>query len=219
MTREQSISATLSNARSRGPARNSVPSLLPMLITAALLLLGVAGCAILPGGTNPMTSDPDRPYSGTRTATAVEKDFYDTIDDTIKQTGLAFPGWNRASEDGVMLTTCAVKPTLGKQFSIDLRGGAAKDPKAAVEKIRAYWESKNWTIESIIDHTDAPNPSMQIAATSRTGILVVYNAIKNNTNPERTTDWSSISVESDCTLDPSLNGLPTPKTSPPSAGS
>ncbi len=113
-------------------------------------------------------------------------------------------GWRRA-----------VGSKSGNHFSIDLRGGASPDPKAAVAKIKDYWKSKNWTIETIIDHADAPNPSMQIAATSPTGILVVYNAIKNNTNPERTTGWSSLTVESDCTLDPSLNGVPTPKTSPP----
>jgi hypothetical protein len=196
------------------------PVLVSALATAtALLLFGVTGCVFMPGVTNPVTADPARPYNGTRTATAVEKDFYDTIDDTIKQTGLTFPDWNRASEDGVMLTTCAVGSKSGKQFSIDLRGGASPDPKAAVAKIKDYWKSKNWTIETIIDHTDAPNPSMQIAATSPTGILVVYNAIKNNTNPERTTGWSSLTVESDCTLDPSLNGVPTPKTSPPGTGS
>ncbi|MGO4584111.1 hypothetical protein AB4Z38_09540 [Arthrobacter sp. 2RAF6] len=214
MTREQNILTTFSNARSRGPARNTAPSLVSALI-AALLLFGVTGCAILPGRTNPMTSDPDRPYNGTRTADTVRNDFYDTIDDTVKQTGLTFPDWNRADPKRISRDTCAIGSKAGKQFSIDLRGGASPDPKAAVEKIRAYWESKNWTIESIIDHTDAPNPGMQIAATSPTGILVVYNPTKNNTNPGKTTDWSSISVESDCTLDPSLNGVPTPRTSPP----
>ncbi|MGO4584113.1 hypothetical protein AB4Z38_09550 [Arthrobacter sp. 2RAF6] len=115
-----------------------------------------------------------------------------------------------------MLTTCAVRSKSGNQFSITLRGGASPDPKAAVEKIKGYWESKNWTIETIIDHTDAPNPGIQIAATSPTGILVVYNAIKNNSGTVDDNKWSRISVESDCTLDPSLNGVPTPKTSPPS---
>jgi hypothetical protein len=190
-----------------------------LAISAALLLFGVTGCVFMPGGTNPMTSDPARPYNGTRTADTVRKDFYDTIDDTTKQTGLAFPDWNRAEPKRISRDTCAVGSNAGHNFSIDLRGGASPDPKAAVEKIKDYWKSKNWTIETIIDHTDAPNPSMQIAATSPTGILVVYNAIKNNTNPERTTGWSSLTVESDCTLDPSLNGVPTPKTSPPATGS
>ncbi|MBT2532219.1 hypothetical protein J7E83_08790 [Arthrobacter sp. ISL-48] len=159
-----------------------------------------------------MRSDSEHPFDGTRTAEAVEKDFYDTIDDTIRETGLAFPTWDRATEDGVMLTTCAVGSKMGNRFSITLDGGAIQDPKAAVEKIQAYWESKNWTIETIFDHTDAPNPGMQIAAKSPTGIEVVYNPIKNNTNPEKTTEWSMLRAQSDCTLDPSLDGVPTPKT-------
>ncbi|MGO4584112.1 hypothetical protein AB4Z38_09545 [Arthrobacter sp. 2RAF6] len=44
-----------------------------LVIAAVLLLFGVTGCAILRGGTNPVTPDPARPYDGTRTATAVEK--------------------------------------------------------------------------------------------------------------------------------------------------
>ncbi len=46
----------------------------PVLVSA-LLLFGVTGCVFMPEGTNPVTADPARPYNGTRTATAVEKDF------------------------------------------------------------------------------------------------------------------------------------------------
>jgi hypothetical protein len=209
MTLRKSATLAATHTRISRRYRNAAHA----IVLVSALLLGITGCTILPGGNGTMTSDPEHPYNGTRTAAAVEKDFYDTIDDTIKQTGLTVPGWNRATEDGVMLNACAVGSKAGNKFSIDLRGGAVQDPKAAVEKIRSYWESRNWTIETIFDDTDAPNPGMQIAATSPTGIEVVYGPIKNNTNPEKTTDWSSISVQSDCTLDPSLNGVPTLKPS------
>jgi hypothetical protein len=196
------------------------PVLVSGLATAtALLLFGITGCVFMPGGTNPVTADPARPYNGTRTADTVRKDFYDTIDETIQQTGLAFPSWNRASEDGVMLTTCAVGSKSGKEFSITLWGGSSPDPTAAVAKMKDYWKSKGWKIGNIFDETNAPNPGMQIAATSPTGILVVFNTTKNNSGTVDDNKWSRISVESDCTLDPSLNGVPTPKTSPPGTGS
>jgi hypothetical protein len=166
-----------------------------------------------------VTADPARPYNGTRTATAVEKDFYDTIDDTIKQTGLTFPSWNRADPKRIRRVTCAVGSELGNHFSITLWGGASPDPKASVAKIKDYWKSKGWKIGNIFDETDAPNPAMKIAATSPTGILVVYSPGKNVTGPQTKTDWTMLQVESDCTLDPSLNGVPTPKNSPAGAGS
>ena len=78
-----------------GRHRNAAPAM--MLVSA--LLLGITGCTILPGGTTPMKSDAEHPYNGTRAAEAVRKDFYDTIDDTIKQTGLAVPSWNRATRN------------------------------------------------------------------------------------------------------------------------
>ncbi|GAB3565581.1 hypothetical protein GCM10027405_23100 [Arthrobacter alkaliphilus] len=196
------------------------PVLVSALATAtALLLFGVTGCVFMPGGTNPVTADPARPYNGTRTADTVRKDFYDTIDDTVKQTGLTFPDWNRADPKRIGRVTCAVGSELGHHFSITLWGGASPDPKAAVEKIKDYWKSKGWKIGNVFDETNAPNPGMQIAGTSPTGILVVFNTIKNNSGTVDDNKWSRISVESDCTLDPSLNGVPTPKNSPAGAGS
>ncbi len=118
-----------------------------------------------------------------------------------------------------MLTTCTVGSKSGNHFSIDLRGGASPDPKAAVAKIKDYWTSKGWKIGNIFDETNAPNPGMQIGATSPTGIFVVFSPGKNVTGPQTKTDWTTLQVESDCTLDPSLDGVPTPKTSPPATGS
>ncbi|MBT2532218.1 hypothetical protein J7E83_08785 [Arthrobacter sp. ISL-48] len=189
----------------------SVRTALPALVLAAAVLAGTTGCTIMPGGSAPMTTDSEHPFDGTRTAEVVEKDFYDTIDDTIKQAGLAFPTWDRATEDGVM-PTCAAGRKAGNKFSITLWGGSSPDPKAAVEKIKVYWKSKGWKIGNIFDETDAPNPGMQIGATSPTGILVVFGPTKNAIGPQDKADWTMIQVESDCTLDPSLNGVPTPKT-------
>lgn len=134
----------------------------------------------------------------------MEKDFYDTIEEIVQQSGTNFPTWDRNDPRQIGLTTCVVGGKAGNELSITLDGGSVEDPRAAVERIKTYWESQGWNIETLFDNTDRPVPSIQIAATSPTGIEVVVNA---------STGSSMIRVKSDCSLDPALNIRPTPTNS------
>ncbi len=134
----------------------------------------------------------------------MREDFYDTIEETVQQSGTTFPTWDRSNPKDVRRTSCYVGSKLGNELSITLDGDSVEDPRAAVERIKTYWESQGWKLETLFDNTDRPVPSIQIAATSPTGIEVVVNA---------STGSSMIRVKSDCSLDPALNIRPTPTNS------
>ncbi len=105
-----------------------------------------------------MSSDSARPFDGTRAGDVMEKDFYDTIEETVQQSGTTFPTWDRSDPQRIGLTTCTIGSQLGNYLTITLRGGSIDDPKSAADKIKAYWESHGWKIETVFDHSDAPKP-------------------------------------------------------------
>lgn len=143
--------------------------------------------------TSPRT-DPKRPFDGTRPAAAVFKDFLDTIDDTIKHSGTSFPGWNRNRLAGYHAQACAVRSQEdGRVYTIWGEGAGVPDPQASIEAMKKHWESLGYTIGNIFDQMGGNTTGKQINASTPNGFSLQFTPGKTRT---------SISVQSDCTLDP-----------------
>ncbi|NYE95564.1 hypothetical protein FHU41_001814 [Psychromicrobium silvestre] len=155
-----------------------------------------------PGGT--MTTDPSHPYNGTRPADVVRNDFYNTIEDTVKHSGTTFPTWNRKDPQQIDRNGCTIGSGEGHNFSIQIDGGPVPDTTAAVEKMKTHWESIGYTIDGIVPWP-GDNKTIDLTGITPTGTRIIYSPSMGK---------SSIDVESECTLDPSLNGVPTPTTPP-----
>ncbi|NYE94295.1 hypothetical protein FHU41_000516 [Psychromicrobium silvestre] len=138
-------------------------------------------------------TDPTRPFNGTRPAKVVEKDFYDTIDDVVKHSGTKFPTWNRTKPKVILVDSCAVGDHKGTKFSIYLEGGPVIDSDKAIATMKAHWESLDYTIGLYFPDMGANTTGRQLNATSPVGAEVQFTPAE---------DGSSISVESECTLDP-----------------
>ncbi|NYE95563.1 hypothetical protein FHU41_001813 [Psychromicrobium silvestre] len=151
-----------------------------------------------------MTTDPSHPFNGTRPANIVLKDFANIIDDTINHSGTTFPGWKGSNTDGILLYGCEVGSEKGNGYATQIDGGPVPDTTAAVEKMKTYWESIGYTIDGIVPWP-GDNKRIDLTGITPTGARIIYSPSMGKTG---------INIESECTLDPSLNGVPTPTTPP-----
>lgn len=147
--------------------------------------------------------DPARPFNGTRPAEVVREDFYDTIDDIVKHSGTAFPSWNRADPKSIDRNDCQVGSSQGHKLSRTLEGGPIVDPKEAVTAVRDHWEALGYTIGRVAFDPE-PHPGGDISARTPFGAFVEFLTSPNG---------SMIVVKSECTLDPSMSGVPAPRPS------
>jgi hypothetical protein len=134
-----------------------------------------------------------KPFDGTRPAKDVFTDFLNTIDDAVQHSGTTFPGWDRKRTAGYSTESCGIKSKEGgNRYAVVGEGGPVSDPKAAVESMKAHWETLGYTIEGAVPW---PGPAGAIDLSARTpaGVRIVFGA---------STNGSTINVKSDCTLDP-----------------
>ncbi|MDP9904706.1 hypothetical protein [Arthrobacter bambusae] len=139
-----------------------------------------------------MTTGPD--LGGTRPARDVFKDYLNTFDDIVRRSGATFKKWDRADLAGYNAAACGVHSREdGRLYTRQIEGGPVPDPDAAIADMKAYWESKGYTIGNIFTNMGGNTSGRQINATTPTGILVQFTPGK---------EQSTIKVKSDCTLDP-----------------
>ncbi|MFE4194503.1 hypothetical protein ACFRJ9_01435 [Paenarthrobacter sp. NPDC056912] len=133
------------------------------------------------------------PRPGERSAEEVFTDFMDAIDDTVKHSGTDWPIWDRNHTAGFFAQPCSVhKRDDGRAYQTQIEGGPIDDPQAAVDRMKAHWESKGYKIGNIFDDGN-PATGVQINARTPRGMLVQFSPTPNG---------SLIVVVGECTLDP-----------------
>ncbi|NYE96502.1 hypothetical protein FHU41_002752 [Psychromicrobium silvestre] len=150
-------------------------------------------------------TDPARPFNGTRPTKVVKQATYDTIEDIVKHSGAKFPTWNRADPPGLTFNSCEAGSQKGTSYYLWLEGSAITDPKASTKSMEAHWESQGYKIGNIFDETDKPSPGIDMYATTAEGAEVSFSPGTNG---------SSITIKSECTLDPTADDRPSPSTNP-----
>lgn len=136
----------------------------------------------------------EKPFGGTRPAKVVFADFLDTIDDIVQHSGATFPKWDRQAVAGYNAVACGVQSREdGKQYTSDLAGGPVEDPDKAIQDMKSRWEAKGYTIGNTFTNMGGNTTAREINATTPSGLLVQFTPGKTR---------SSVTVQSDCTLDP-----------------
>jgi hypothetical protein len=133
------------------------------------------------------------PGPGERSTEEVFKDFLDAIDDTVQHSGVVWPTWDRSDTSGYFPPPCSVhRRADGRAYQTQIEGGPIDDPQAAIDRMKAHWESMGYTIGNIFDD-GKPATGMQINARTPRGMLVQFSPLPNG---------SLIMVMGECTLDP-----------------
>ncbi|MFE4194505.1 hypothetical protein ACFRJ9_01445 [Paenarthrobacter sp. NPDC056912] len=133
------------------------------------------------------------PGPGERSAEEVFTDFMDAMEDTVQQSGTTWPGWDRNDTADYVSEPCGVHARAdGRLYQRQIEGGPIDDPAAAVDRMKAHWESKGYKIGNIFDDGD-PATGVQINARTPRGMLVQFSPTPNG---------SLIMVMGECTLDP-----------------
>jgi hypothetical protein len=159
------------------------------------LALMMAGCLVMTGcGMNSANSGQNgEPGPGERSAEEVFTDFLDAMEDTVKQSGTTWPRWDRNDTADYVSEPCGVHARAdGRLYQRQIEGGPIIDPQAAVDRMKAHWESVGYTIGNIFDD-GKPATGMQINARTPRGMLVQFSPLPNG---------SLIMVMGECTLDP-----------------
>ncbi|MFJ4168199.1 hypothetical protein ACIPY3_01690 [Paenarthrobacter sp. NPDC089714] len=155
--------------------------------------LGLSGCAVNQAG----GGQGGEPGTGERSAQEVFTDFMDAIDDTVQQSGAEWPIWDRKHTAGFFPPPCSVHAREdGRAYQTQIEGGPVDDPRAAVERMKAHWESKGYKIGNIFDNMGGNTTGIQINARSSRGLLVQFTP---------SSETSFIKVVSECTLDPAAD--------------
>ena len=121
-------------------------------------------------------------------------DFLDAMDDTVQHSGTTWPGWDRQDTADYVSEPCGVHARAdGRLYQRQIKGGAIAVPQAAIESMKAHWESKRYKIENIFDGKAADGTGLEIVASGPRGMTLIFTATKHG---------SFIMVEGECTLDP-----------------
>ncbi|MFE4195469.1 hypothetical protein ACFRJ9_06375 [Paenarthrobacter sp. NPDC056912] len=133
------------------------------------------------------------PGPGERSAKEVFTEFMDAMEDTVQRSGTTWPGWDRNDTADYVSEPCGVHARAdGRLYQRQIKGGPVDDPQAAVERMKAHWESKGYKIGNIFDDGE-PATGVQINARTPRGMLVQFSPTPNG---------SLIMVMGECTLDP-----------------
>ncbi len=133
------------------------------------------------------------PGPGERSAEEVFAEFMDAMEDTVKHSGTTWPGWDRNDTVDYVSEPCGVHARAdGRLYQRQIKGRPVDDPQAAVDRMKAHWESKGYTIGNIFDNGN-PAAGVQINARTPRGMLVQFSP---------TPKGSLIMVMGECTLDP-----------------
>jgi hypothetical protein len=186
-------------------------------IASTLALTGCAPTYTQPGGTM-TTNNNEESSGGTRPAKVVFADFLDTVDDIVQHSGATFPKWDRRNVAGYNAGACAVKGGEdGNKYTSSIDGGPVDDPDKAVQEMKSHWEAQGYTTGNIFTDMGGNTTAREVNATTPSGIVVQFTPGKTR---------SSVTVQSDCTLDPLAKETTTDRiplgeagnTSSPSAG-
>ncbi|MFK0007115.1 hypothetical protein ACIQTZ_08680 [Paenarthrobacter sp. NPDC090520] len=121
-------------------------------------------------------------------------DFLDAMEDTVQHSGTTWPGWDRQDTVDYVSEPCGIHARAdGRLYQRQIKGGAIADPQAAVEVMKAHWESKGYTIGNIFDGKGADSTGLEIGASGPRGMTLIFTATKYG---------SFIKVIGECTLDP-----------------
>ncbi|AFR28281.1 hypothetical protein ARUE_c13620 [Arthrobacter sp. Rue61a] len=156
----------------------------------------MAGCLVMTGcGMNSATGGQQgEPGPGERTAEEVFTEFMDAMEDTVKQSGTTWPGWDRNDTSDYVSEPCGVHARAdGRLYQRQIEGGPVDDPPAAVERMKAHLETKGYTIGNIFDTMGGNITGIQLNAESPRRLLVQFTPSK---------ETSFIKVVGECTLDP-----------------
>jgi hypothetical protein len=115
------------------------------------------------------------------------------MEDTVQHSGTTWPGWDRNDTADYVSEPCGVHARAdGRLYQRQIEGGAIIDPQAAVQRMKAHWESKGYTIGNIFDDGN-PSTGIQMNARTPTGVRLQFSP---------TPHVSFIKVIGVCTLDP-----------------
>ncbi|NYE96500.1 hypothetical protein FHU41_002750 [Psychromicrobium silvestre] len=125
------------------------------------------------------STDPTRPFNGTRPAKVVEKDFYDTVEDIVKHSGAKFPTWNRADPKSISVDSCVVGNHKGTKYSVTLDGSPVSDSDEAITTMKAHWESLDYTIGLYFQDMGGNTTGRELNATGPVGAEVQFTPAKH----------------------------------------
>ena len=115
------------------------------LAVLAGVVLMLSGCNANPTGRDPGAE----PGPGERSAEEVFTDFMDAIDDTVRYSGTSWPEWDSEDTAGYVAEPCGVHERAdGRLYQRQIEGGPVEDPQAAVDAMKAHWESKQLNAKS-----------------------------------------------------------------------
>ena len=121
-------------------------------------------------------------------------EFLDAIDDTVRQSGTIWVEWDRNDTSGYFPPPCSVRARDdGRAYQTQIEGGPVDDPQAAVDAMKAHWESKGYRITNVFDNRGANTTGIEIHAVTPRGMLLIF-------TPTKTVSF--IKVVGECTLDP-----------------
>ncbi|MFC8040838.1 hypothetical protein ACFUOZ_15915 [Paenarthrobacter sp. NPDC057355] len=157
------------------------------------MVIFASGCA----ANQPGDGHRGEPGPGERSAQEVFTDFMDAVDDTVQKSGADWPIWNRSHTAGFFPGPCSVRSRDdGRAYQTQIEGGPVEDPKAAVERMRAHWESKGYEIGNIFDNMGGNTTGIEIGASTPRGMVLIFTPSKGT---------SFVNVHSECTLDPAAD--------------
>ncbi len=157
-----------------------------LMIVACLMM---TGCRM--NATN--SGEQREPGPGGRSAEEVFTDFMDAMEDTVQHSGTTWPGWDRNDTADYVSEPCGVHARAdGRAYERQIEGGPIVDPQAAVDRMKAHWESKGYAIGNIFDDGH-PATGIQLNARTPTGVRLQFSP---------TPLGSFINVLGECTLDP-----------------
>ncbi|MFC8040836.1 hypothetical protein ACFUOZ_15905 [Paenarthrobacter sp. NPDC057355] len=118
----------------------------------------------------------------------------DAMEDTVQQSGTSWSEWDLRDTADYVTEPCGIHERAdGRLYQRQIEGGPVEDPKAAVESMRAHWESKGYKITHIFDNRGPNTTGIEIHAVTPRGMLLIF-------TPTKTVSF--IKVVSECTLDP-----------------
>lgn len=156
----------------------------------------LTGCLVMTGCGMNSANDGQHgePGPGERSAEEVFTEFMDAMDDTVKQSGTTWPGWDRNDTADYVSEPCGVHARAdGRLYQRQIKGGPIDDPQAAVDRMKAHWESKGYKIENIFDNRGPNTTGIEIIASAPRGVVLIFTPTKS---------VSFIMVMGECTLDP-----------------
>ncbi|WP_185751254.1 hypothetical protein [Arthrobacter sp. 31Y] len=140
------------------------------------------------------SAQPDDPGPGTRSAEEVFTEFLDAVEDTVQHSGTTWARWDHNDTADYVSEPCGVHARAdGRLYQRQIEGGPVDDPQAAVDRMKAHWESKGYKIENIFDNRGPDTTGIEIIASAPGGVVLIFTPTKR---------VSFIKVVGECTLDP-----------------